>query len=80
MPVRVLKDEAAPVDPPAPMDMVSGTPLADTGRDMAKGAGVLGRLALRTATRQPGTTALAAVAAGIALGALLRARRRGKSR
>ena len=36
VPVRVVRDATAQAEPPAPSDMVSGHPLSDAGRDVAK--------------------------------------------
>jgi anaerobic selenocysteine-containing dehydrogenase len=80
VPVRVVRNEAAPEEPPAPADMISGTLLTDAGRDIAKGVDVVAKLALRKAAEQPLRAVLVAAAAGFAIGGISRALRRRRHR
>ena len=75
VPVRIVADDAATEEPAAPSDMISGSPVSDAGRDVATAAGAAGRAAMRN----PVQTVLLAVAAGLAIGAAVKARR-GRSR
>ena len=56
--------------------MVSGHPLSDAGRDVAK----LGGLVLNAAKAQPLKAAVMALFAGCVIGIAVQARRRGKRR
>ena len=76
VPVRIVKDGAAREQPPAPSDMASGRPLSDAGRDVTKLAG----LALNAAKAQPVTATAIVVLIGVAAGVALQARRRGRRR
>jgi hypothetical protein len=80
VPVRVVRNEAAPEEPPAPADMISGTLLTDAGRDIAKGVDVVAKLALRKVAEQPLRAVLVAAAAGFAIGGISRALRRRRHR
>ncbi len=75
VPVRIVADDAAADEPAAPSDMISGSPVSDAGRDVATAAGAAGRAAMRN----PVQTALLTVAAGLAIGAAVKAGR-GRSR
>lgn len=75
VPVRIVADDAAADEPAAPSDMISGSPVSDAGRDVATAAGAAGRAAMHN----PVQTALLTVAAGLAIGAAVKAGR-GRSR
>ena len=76
VPVRVVRDATAQAEPFAPSDMVSGHPLSDAGRDVAR----LGGLALNAAKAQPLKATAMALFAGFVIGIAMQARRRGKRR
>jgi hypothetical protein len=76
VPVRVVRDATAQAEPFAPSDMVSGHPLSDAGRDVAK----LGGLALNATKAHPLKAAVMALVAGLVIGTAVQARRRGKRR
>jgi molybdopterin-dependent oxidoreductase alpha subunit len=71
VPVRIVADDAAAGEPAVPSDMISGSPVSDAGRDVATPAGAAGRAAMR----KPVQTVLLTVAAGLAIGAAVKARR-----
>jgi hypothetical protein len=72
VPVRIVKDASACEQLSAPSAMASGHLLSDAGRDVTKLAG----LALNAAKAQPVKTIAIALAAGVAAGVAVRARRR----
>ena len=71
VPVRIVKDAMVLEQPPPPSDLASGHPLSDMGRDVTKLAG----LALTAAKMQPVKAAVIALAAGVAAGIVIQARR-----
>jgi molybdopterin-dependent oxidoreductase alpha subunit len=64
VPVRIVKDDRQAQDADAASDMMSGHPLSDAGRDVAK----LGGMAFTGAKARPVKTVAIALAAGLAVG------------
>jgi hypothetical protein len=64
VPVRIVRDETARKEPTAPVDMASGRPLSDIGRDVTR----LGGLALIAAKTQPVWAIAIAFTAGLVVG------------
>ncbi|MFZ2005503.1 MAG: FdhF/YdeP family oxidoreductase [Stellaceae bacterium] len=71
VPVRIVRDAIPHDEATAASDMMSGHPLADTGRDVTR----LGGLALNAARAQPVKTAAIALAAGLVVGIAAHGRR-----